>query len=88
LALCRTRQFSEYLLYGHFVAHAPQFRERHRIVEKSLACAYWDEEQLDEAWVRSMLDSAEPQMVALCIQSYSHTSVPDIRSAMQLAQAA
>jgi hypothetical protein len=88
LALCRTRQFSEYLLYGHFVAHAPQFRERHRIVEKSLACAYWDEEQLDETWVRAMLENAEPQMVALCIQSYSRTSVPEIRSAMQLARAA
>jgi hypothetical protein len=88
LALCRTRRFSEYMLYGQFIAHAPRFREQHEIVEKSLACAYWDEEQLDEAWVRDMLESAEPQMVALCIQSYSHTSVPDIRSAMQFARAA
>lgn len=88
LALTRTRQFSEYLLYGHFIAHAPRFRERHEIVEKSIACAYLDEEQLDEAWMRALMKSAEPQMVALCIQSYSHTSVPEIRSAIQLAQAA
>lgn len=82
-ALCRTRQFSEYLLYGNFVAHAPHFRERHEFVEKSIAYAYWDEERLDENWVRMMMQTAEPQMVALCIQSYSHTSVPDIRSAMR-----
>jgi hypothetical protein len=88
LALCRTRQFSEYMLYGQFIAHAPRFREQHQIVEKSLACTHWDEEQLDEAMIRALRDSAEPQMIALCIQSYSHTSVPDIRSAMQLAQAA
>jgi len=88
LALCRQRQFSEYLLYGQFIAHAPRFREQHAIVEKSLVCAYWDERQLDEAWVREMLRGAEPQMVALCIQSYSHTSAPVIRSAMRLARAA
>ena len=88
LALCRTRRFSEYILYGQFVAHAPRFREQHQIVEKSVACAYWDEVQLDETWVRALLASAEPQMVALCIQSYSHTAVPEIRSAMQYSAAA
>jgi hypothetical protein len=88
LALCRRRQFSEYLLYGNFVAHSPRFSAEHDIVEQSLAAAHWEEKQLDEAWVREMMANAEPQMVALCIQSFSGTNVPDIRSAMQGTNAA
>jgi hypothetical protein len=88
LALCRRRQFSEYLLYGNFVANSARFGGEHDIVEQSLAAAHWEEKQLDEAWVREMMANAEPQMVALCIQSYSGTAVPDIRSAMRQSDAA
>ena len=88
VALCRRKQFSEYLLYGAFVVHAPDYRARHRIVEESLACAHWETGQLSEAGVRSMIESAEARKVALCIQSYSGTTVPAIRSAVSNARAA
>jgi len=81
-ALCRARKFSEYLLYGNFVANWPQWRERHEIVEESLACAHWEENSLDESWLKSMVANASPHAVALCVQSYSRTEVPKIRSAM------
>ena len=59
LALCRKRQFSEYSsLRGYFVANSPQHRARHVIVEESLAAAHWGRERLDQAWLRSMVESA------------------------------
>ncbi|MGO9742585.1 MAG: DUF6492 family protein [Roseiarcus sp.] len=83
VAMCRARGFSEYLIYGHFVANHGEWRERHELVEKSLACAHWDGTSVDASWVEAMVASAEPQQVALCIQSYSKTAVSDIRSATQ-----
>ena len=88
LALCRSRGFSEYLLYGNFVANAPHWRERHQVVEDSLACAYWEETSVNASWLKAMVANADPHKVALCIQSYSHTAVLDIRTAMHGAVAA
>ncbi len=82
LAMCRQRGFSEYLLYGHFVAASPEWRERHKVVEQSLACAYWDMTSVDPIRLRAMVANAEPHKVALCVQSYSQTAVTDIRSAI------
>jgi Family of unknown function (DUF6492) len=87
LALCRTRQFSEYLLYGMFVANNPEFAARHETVETSLAYAHWEESQLDANWIATMIDEAAPGQVALAIQSYSGTAILDIRSAIRRAEA-
>lgn len=82
LALCRTRPFSEYLLYGRFVTSSPLQLARHMIVEHSLAAAHWSENQLDRSAVKAMIRKASPGEVALCIQSYSSTSLQDIRCAL------
>ncbi|WP_035677764.1 DUF6492 family protein, partial [Bradyrhizobium liaoningense] len=37
LALCRKKKFSEYLLYGNFVANSPEHLARHRVTEDSIA---------------------------------------------------
>ena len=87
-ALCRTRQFSEYLLYGHFVVNTPEFAARHDVVVTSLACSHWDENELDEHQIMTMMAEAASDQVAICIQSYSGTSVPRIRSALNKALAA
>ena len=83
-ALCRTRDFSEYLLYGHFVRQSPAHLAAHRITTVSLANAYWDEAPLDQAAVAAMVDNAEPSQVALCIESFSHTPVALIRGVVGL----
>jgi hypothetical protein len=86
-ALCSTRAFSEYLLYGHFVRNSPQHRAKHRITTESLANAYWDDAPLDTAAVAAMVDNTPLSQVALCIESFSQTSVSIIRDAVALSQA-
>jgi hypothetical protein len=86
-ALCSTRAFSEYLLYGHFVSRSPRHLAKHRITADSLANAYWDEAPLDTAAVTAMVDTTSQSQVALCIESFSHTPVSIIRGAVGLSQA-
>ena len=85
LALCRRRPFSEYLLYGRFVAASPAHLGAHEIVERSLALAHWDENRLDRSSIEAMMLGASPEQVALCIQSYSGTSIRDIRGVLSTA---
>ncbi len=85
-ALCSTRDFSEYLLYGHFVRKSPPHLATHEITTARLANAYWDDIPLDSAAVTAMVDSTPEPQVALCISSYSHTPVSIIREAVGLQQ--
>lgn len=84
LALCRKKKFSEYLLYGNFVATSPEHLARHRITEDSIAVSYWDDTPLDRPAIEAMMRTATPEQVALCIQSYSSTSIDDIRDVFRL----
>jgi len=85
-ALCSTRRFSEYLLYGHFVRQSPQHLAAHEITTASLANAYWDDTPLDAAAVAAMVGNTLAPKVALCIESFSHTPVSIIRDAVGLQQ--
>ena len=85
LALCRTRAFSEYLLYGHFVKRSPQRRAEHQTTTDSLAISYWSDTPLDAATVAEMISEAAPTKVALSVPSFSHTPVAMIRAAAGLA---
>jgi hypothetical protein len=85
LALCRKRPFSEYLLYGRFVTSSPAHLAAHQIVERSLALAHWDESRLDRSSIEAMMHDASLEQVALCIQSYSGTSIRDIRGVLSAA---
>ncbi|WP_036011743.1 DUF6492 family protein, partial [Bradyrhizobium yuanmingense] len=84
LALCRKKKFSEYLLYGNFVANAPEHLARHRLTEDSIAVSHWDDTPLDRPAIEAMMRTASPEQVALCIQSYSSTSIADIRDVFRL----
>jgi hypothetical protein len=85
-ALCSARDFSEYLLYGHFVRNSPQHLARHEITTTSVANSYWDEIPLDASAITAMVDNMLQSQVALCIESYSHTPVSTIRDAVGLRQ--
>ncbi|QQO13648.1 hypothetical protein JJB99_30320 [Bradyrhizobium diazoefficiens] len=84
LALCRKKKFSEYLLYGNFVANSPEHLARHRITQGSIAVSHWDDTRLDREAIEAMMRAASPEQVALCIQSYSSTSIDDIRDVFRL----
>jgi hypothetical protein len=84
LALCRKKKFSEYLLYGNFVANSPEHSARHRITADSIAVSHWDDTRLDRKAIEAMMGAASPGQVALCIQSYSSTSIDDIRDVFRL----
>ena len=84
LALCRKKKFSEYLMYGHFVAKSPAHLATHRVTEDSIAVSHWDDTPLDRPAIEAMMRAASPEQVALCIQSYSSTSVDDIRDVFRL----
>lgn len=88
LALCQTRAFSEYLLYGHFVRNSQLHSAAHALVTQSLAVAYWDEAPLDRAAVTALIDDAPTSKVALCVESFSHTPISAIRDAVGLVAAA
>jgi hypothetical protein len=84
LALCRKKKFSEYLMYGHFVANSPAHLAAHRVTEDSIAVSHWDDTRLDRPAIEAMMRAASPEQVALCIQSYSSTSIDDIRDVFRL----
>ena len=84
LALCRKKKFSEYLLYGNFVANSPEHLATHRVTEDSIAVSHWDDTPLDRPSIEAMMRTASPEQVALCIQSYSSTSIDDIRDVFRL----
>jgi hypothetical protein len=88
LALCRTRTFSEYLLYGHFVRSSPRHRAAHELVPQSLAVAYWSKAPLDRAGLKALLDRAPSSKVSLCVESFSDTPLEAIREAVGLGQPA
>lgn len=87
LALCRTRAFSEYLLYGRFVRSAPRHLAAHEVTMQSLAEAYWDEAPLDGAALAAMVETARQSKAALCIESFSNTPVSAICEAVGLSPA-
>ncbi|WGD50776.1 DUF6492 family protein [Bradyrhizobium sp. CB1650] len=84
LALCRKKKFSEYLLYGHFVASSPEHLAKHRVTEDSIVMPHWDDTRLDRAAIEAMMRAASPEQAALCIQSYSSTPVDEIRDVFRL----
>lgn len=73
-ALCKTRSFSEYLLYGHFVRHS-QHAKSHVVTADGPASAYWDQAPLTLAELKKMVALLPPSKVALCIESFSQTPV-------------
>jgi Family of unknown function (DUF6492) len=83
-ALCKTRSFSEYLLYGHFVRGASAHAARHRETTDGPVQAYWDEKPLDREEIAAMVSAASLGKVALCIESFSNTPISRIRDVVGL----
>jgi hypothetical protein len=82
-ALCKTREFSEYMLYGYFVQNDAGFAGRHTPGSRTGCVSYWDPPKLDKTGLSRLLGSADQDDVAFSVASFSGTPVQIIRSAIE-----
>ena len=78
-ALCKTREFSEYLLYGFFVQNDAASALRHNVVPNTPCISYWDYPTLSKDELTRLLLRANTDDVAFSIASFSGTPVETIR---------
>jgi hypothetical protein len=81
-ALCRVREFSEYLLYGYFAQSEPACDARHTLVSSTPCVSYWEPHQLDRGGLDRLMDRAGKDDVAFSIASFSGTPIDIIRAAV------
>jgi len=81
-ALCRARDFSEYMLYGYFVRSVPVLMAQHRLATTEQCVSYWDEKSLSRHEIERMLRAAEDSQVAFSATAFSGTPLETIRSAL------
>jgi hypothetical protein len=81
--LCRVREFSEYMLYGTFVRHEPDFSDGHVPVSDTPCVRYGDEPTLGERELQELLSGASQDDVAFSIASFSSIPVAAIRAALK-----
>lgn len=81
-ALCRTREFSEYLLYGYFVQSDAASAALHTVVPSTPCVSYWDDPTLSKHELKQLLQGANAHDVAFSIASFSGTPVDTIRAAI------
>jgi hypothetical protein len=82
-ALCRTREFSEYMLYGYFVQGDAGFAARHTPALRTQCVSYWDKPKLGKGELNRLLRSANKDDVAFSVASFSGTPVQTIREAVE-----
>ena len=76
-ALCRTREFSEYMLYGYFVQNNARFSGVHRPTSSTQCVSYWEQLKLNKDELNELLRRANKDDVAFSIASFSGTPVAD-----------
>jgi len=87
-ALCKTREFSEYMLYGYFVQNNARFSGVHRPTSSTQCVSYWENLKLDKDELNELLRRANRDDVAFSIASFSGTPVQTIRAAIREHEAA
>jgi hypothetical protein len=87
-ALCRTREFSEYMLYGYFVQNNARFSSVHSPTSGTQCVSYWEDLKLNKDELNELLRRANKDDVAFSIASFSGTPVETIRAAIKDHEAA
>jgi hypothetical protein len=87
-ALCRTREFSEYMLYGYFVQNDARFSGVHGPTSRTQCISYWEDLKLNKDELNELLRRANKDDVAFSIASFSGTPVETIRAAIKDHEAA
>jgi hypothetical protein len=83
-ALCQHRNFSEYMIYGAFVANTPSALASHRPTTQSFCRTHWDADALSVPDMLALLRSSSDAERALCIQSFGSTPVSAVRTSLEL----
>ena len=81
-ALCRTRDFSEYMLYGYFAESDFASVASHSLVASTPCVSYWEASRLDKAGLHRLFGRASRDDVAFSVASFSLTPVEIIRAAV------
>jgi hypothetical protein len=78
--MCRSRNFSEYLIYGIFVEKvlggAGHFNEPNQ-----LCATHWTTAELDPQTVLDLIKKLDPKQIGIGVQSFSGTSIEAVREA-------
>ena len=82
-ALCRTREISEYMLYGYFVQSEAALSAMHVPTARTGCISYWDRFELDETALVRLLATATADDFAFSATSFSETSVDMIREVIE-----
>jgi hypothetical protein len=70
-ALCKTREFSEYMLYGFFVENDAASAARHTQAASTPCVSYWDQPTLSKDELNQLLRRADRDDVAFSIASFA-----------------
>ena len=81
-ALSRTREFSEYMLYGFFVQNDAASSAVHTVVPTTPCVSYWEQPTLGKDELKQLLRGADGHDVAFSVASFSGTPVETIRAAI------
>jgi hypothetical protein len=81
-ALCRTREFSEYMLYGYLVQNDARLAASHTHTSSMPCISYWEQPELSKDELNELLRRASKDDVAFSIASFSGTPVDTIRAAI------
>src|SRR4030088_124349 len=81
-ALCRTQEFSEYMLYGYFAQNDARFSGRHSLTSSTPCVSYWDSPRLGQGELNQLLRRADQDDVAFSVASFSGTRVEITRAAI------
>jgi Family of unknown function (DUF6492) len=81
-ALCRTRDVSEYMLYGYFAESDATSAAVHSAVSSTPCVSYWEAPRLDKAGLNRLFSRAGAADVAFSVASFSLTPVEIIRAAI------
>ena len=76
-AVSREWEFSEYVLYGEYLAEFGTDRQLSFVADTTLCHSHWDPHPLDLDGAKRFVASLDPRDVAVHVQSNSHTS-PEI----------
>jgi hypothetical protein len=82
-ALCKTREFSEYTLYGYFVQNDAASSAMHVATTRTGCISYWDQFKLDKTALVRLLGTATADDFAFSAASFSQTPVDMIREIIE-----
>jgi hypothetical protein len=82
-ALCRTRAFSETMLYGYFAQNDARFSGVHRLTSSTRCVSDREQPKFREGELNQLLRRADKDDIAFSVASFPSTPVQTIRAAIE-----